>query len=376
MSNNTNEKLPTGDYCRQLIGQSYVTQSDLRGVLRSRGVFLSNNDKKLSAIPIIKTGFSVSEYQKIKQSCKTREESPKSFTRTMIWTSADDVAEKLSCEVDLQNDFDDNFGTLSLSKFGDFVYVGGDPNHLMLEFSIVRSNPIKNWSGESVEHGGRLELKKVQASDGRNYLLVTGNYTSKETLDFSRAMFGRVAKDLRSTGAVDKDSQPMMVRFNSFTNEGRVEFLRELSCFWAGQDLFFKDTRDINFAPDSLDIDAPDELRWMEGKISELKLMGSDIHKAFFYTNKDSHKYLLIFENICTYDFKISIDSYSCEGECKLSVGFSNKNQLDSELVVEVLAYTVARNNTGMGGREIQDAILRKFDMKKIELFDKFKIDK
>lgn len=374
MASNANEKLPTGDYCRQLIGQPYVTQSELRSLLRARGIFLSGSDKKLSAIPIIKTGFSVKEYQRLKQSCKTREESPKSFTRTMVWSSTENLVDVLSCESDLKNDFDDNFGTLQLSQLGQFVYVDGNPNHLMLDFSIARTNPIKNWSGEAVEYSGRLELKRIVAEDGVNYLLATGNYTSKETLDFSRSMFNRVAKDLKSSGAVSNSSKPTLVRFHSFDNEGRVEFLKELSCSWSGPDLFFMDTKDINFSPDNLDADAPDELRWMEGKISELKLMGRDIHRAFFYTNKKSHKYLFVFENVCTYAFKLVCNDLSCEGECRLSIGFSDKDQSDSELVVEVISCKVERNNTGLCLRDIQNEILRKFDMKKLDLFNKFRI--
>lgn len=368
-----NGKIPIGDYCRQLIGQSYVTQADLRTILRERGVFLSSNDKKISAAPIVKTGISVEEYIKIKRSYKSREESPKSITRTILLDSDCDLLGCIEDGFNFGDDFDDGLGTLSLGKLGDFSVVDSDLDHLVLDFSIVRNNPIKNWSGESVEHGGLVELKKIKFGDGW-HILLTGTYSSKETLDFSRKIFGRVEKRLKDLDLVSKDTKPLLIRFCSFENENRVEFLQELSHFWTGPKLTFKDTVDVNFSPDGIDANAPGELQWMEGGISELKLMGKNIHEIFFLKNKNNHKYILIFENICAYDFHIESNGFQCDGKCKLSIGFSNKDKADSELVVEVLNFKINNNNTGMDVRSIQDEILRIFDSKKIELFHKFSI--
>lgn len=121
MHNNDEILLPTRDFLRQLIGQSKVKTGELKSVLRSRGVFTGSDDKKVSGPILIKTGLSPVEYIDLRESYKTKEESPKSKTRTIKWHSDNNLLEAIPDMIDYEPLLNDQFGVFSIANLSGFT---------------------------------------------------------------------------------------------------------------------------------------------------------------------------------------------------------------------------------------------------------------
>lgn len=95
MMENNDSLLPTRDFLRQLIGQSFIKQNELRELMRGRGVFNSSDEKKLIGSTLIKTGISALEYIELRETYKSKEENPKLQTRQIEWSSDSSLIEAI-----------------------------------------------------------------------------------------------------------------------------------------------------------------------------------------------------------------------------------------------------------------------------------------
>jgi len=363
--------LPTGDYLRQLIGQTNVKAGELRSIIRNRGIFTGSDAKDVVGPIIIKTGLSPYEYTELRESYRTKEESPKSKTRSIKWGSENTLLESLPDVIDYDLLLNDQFGVCQLLNPPCFVAEGSNPDHIYMEFEIQRNDLINNWGKNTTVHKGRVEFKK---SDDNMEVSLSLTHTAKETKDFGNKVADSMVKYFKDEGHIDKNEKMKTIKFSDFDNEGRVQFMNELTQKASHSILDFIDTKDIHFSPDNLVSNPPDDLAWMKDKIEDLKLKGKGLHSTFFVNDGKYHKYIQLFGVSCDYQF-IS-NGYS--GTCRILFEFSDKDDAikGSELTLNISLIRLELNDIGISKTKAKKNILDSMEKFKMELYDRYKLTK
>lgn len=367
MNKNESVVLPTGDFLRQLIGQPKVTRSELKGILRARGVFVGVGEKEVIGPLLIKTGLSPCEYLELRESYKSKEESRKSKTRTIGWMSDASLLDAIPEEINYENLLNDQFGVYSIASASEFTAIGGNPDHLYMDFSIQRDDAIKNWGKNQVEHEGRVEIKK--ALDGKS-ISISLMHTAPETQSFGSKVSVSLIDHFKSGGYIDKDEKVKAIRFLDFTNEGRIMFMNVLTQAPQYTYLQFVGGVDIHFSPDHELGEPPEGIRWMKDKIEDLKMKGKSLESTFFIQDTDYYPFVQLFGVQCNYKFEAS--EYS--GTCRILFEFSDRSELSSsELILNLSQLSLKTNRTGEPKEQLKKKILSSLEQYKIEMYDKYR---
>lgn len=368
MHSNEEVLLPTRDFLRQLIGQPKVKEADLKSVLRARGVFTGSSEKEVTGPIIIKTGLSPVEYIERREGYKTKEETPKSKTRKIAWESGENLLDAIPNNVNFDALLNDQFGVFNISDISDFTAVEDNPNHVYLEFKIERKDAIKNWGENVSEHAGRIELKKED--DGKS-LSISLTHTAAETRDFVGKISENLIKSFKDNGHINQDEKLIIIKFSDFTNEGRVQFLNNLTQKVTNSVLTFLDTKDIHFSPDHSIDDSPSDIAWMKDRIEDLKMKGKDLHSTFFVGDEKFHPFIQIFGMQCEYGF---IDGGS-SGNCRIIFEFSDKEDVaGGELTLNLSMLKLEVNENGSSRAVLTKRILDSLENFKMESYEKYRI--
>jgi hypothetical protein len=366
--NNDNFLLPTGDYLRQLIGQSTVKASDLKQLARQRGIFSIADDKKIIGPFLIKTGISPYEFVELKEQNVSKEESPKYKTRSIEWLTEKPLIEALPDFIDFESILDRQFETCELVSEPTFIAQAGNPNYVSMEFEISRKDLTRNWGENTTNHKGRVELKRVS---GSSQVLISLTHTANETKDFANKIVEKALEHFKASGDISTTSVILSIRFGDFSNQNRIKFLNELSQKCGNGKLTFSDTKDIRVSPADLSGAAPNELIWMKDRIDELKLKGKDLHSTFFINDTSFHQYIQLFGITCEYKFSCS----GFAGECRILFDFSeaDANAAGSELTLNIAMIKLDINDSGASKDTAKKELLESIEEMKIELYQKYR---
>lgn len=360
--------LPTRDFLRQLIGQSKVKDSDLKYILRSRGVFTGSDEKEIVGPILIKTGLSPIEYIELRENYRSKEESPKSKTRTIAWSTATPLVEAIPEDIDYDAILNDNFGVISIKKLTGFTALEDNPNHIYMDFELSRSDAIRNIGENISSHQGRVEIRR-DTSD--NLLNISIMHTAPETREFSHKITNHLIKHFKDEGHINKDEQVKIIRFNDFNNTGRVLFLSELTQRVQATALTFVDTKDIHFSPDNSIKDPPPNIAWMKDKIEDMKIKGTDLHSTFFVKDAESHPFIQLFGLQCDYNFSFN----KSEGTCRILFEFSETDESNSaELVLNLSLLKMEVNDSGISRNIMKRKLLESLEKFKLETYEKYRI--
>lgn len=361
--------LPTRDFLRQLLGQTAVKSTDIKNILRSRGVFTCSNDKDHTALILIKTGVSPEEFSEIKDNLKTKEETPKSKTRTIGWNSSNNLIDCIPENFDPTRLLNDKFGTLRLSNITNFTSYNDNPNHIYLDFEIERDDLISNLGKNTTRHKGRIELRKDESTNSLNISLT---HTAAETMDFGNKLSQNLIQEFKNKKHINQDEEVITIKFSDFENASRVKFLQDLSQNPQGTILKFKDTDDIHFAPDMSISNLPDDINWMQDKIDDLKLKGKDLHSTLFFSNEKLHPFIKLLGLRCNYE----ISETDVTGTCKLEFEFANSgvDEFD-ELILKLTVLKITSNNRDTTTNQLKKDIIESLEKNKLENYIKYKRD-
>ena len=370
MSENQNENvfLPTGDYLRQLIGQSEVTGALTKRLGRRRGCFSSDSSKDTIGSVLIGTGMSPIEIVELAEFYIEKEAKEKYITRSIDWEDTDlkltDVLDMN--DLSLENLFVGSFDTLNFSKAPRLEMVGKSGDAAVIKFEIERNSPTKNWGASTTNHPGRIELKLDREE---KQLRIGITHTSSETKSVAGNLSNRAIKQLKDKSWIPKDAAIVSIKFSDFTNQKRISFLSEV-CRPASSLLEFDDTKDITFCSDSTVANHPSELAWMTNRIEILKAKGQDLHSTFFIKDAQFHPFLKVFGIECSY----TVQGKNYSGTCQLRFEFHarQKSKIDeSELVFEIISTKL--DTKGVPNSEVEAAISKEIELHKMSVYKKHK---
>lgn len=357
---NTDAFLPYGEMLRSMLASSFLTPTDIKKTLNKRGVFVRHAEKD-DTIPILMTCLlSPQEFERLCEKQRTKEDKPKHRTRTIHVERDDfrllDVVKDRKVAQDLIPKHA-NYRVLGNPSFR----TSGDPDELVLEYTLERTNRTKDWSNLKSTHPASIRLKK----EG-NCIKVTSEHTANETENLNERVMRKVVAQLKDGGFVHDDKQVKRITFSDFTNEGRVAFLISMTNGDEKGFLSFQQVINIGMGPDS-EQPLPSLLNWMENKVKALELRGQQLHEARLIQDTENHKSLIVETIEAVYEF----DFRGASGTCTLQFGFPNylktsENTTEFEVNIDKISWV---ENKTYSKKETERFILRTFDAMKDKMY-------
>ncbi|WP_435234710.1 GapS4b family protein [Psychromonas sp. PT13] len=360
--------LPYGDALREFLNDSGISKSDLRTIVRKRGIFVSL-EEKISYIPIlVRTGITPLELIELNENLKVREANPKRQTQSIKCES-----DSSSLMVAIPTDYKINdvvkkeFSNYKLLGNPAFKTVENDSNHIELDFSIERYDYTQSWNKNTSQFTGKVKFRKKDDTLDINISL---SHTSEETKEVANKIASDFIKKLKDAGCVKNTEKVKKIHFKDFTNESRINFFQDLSQKQMAYELYFKDTKDIGFCPDT-SMDFPDEISWMQEKVQNLVIQGKKLHSTFFIKKKELHKHIQMHKVEASYTFDFS----DYNGTCSISFEFPDfvaKGALDAELLIRVSGVKFKENKTGITQSKMKEVLLSQLEESKLTLYKQY----
>lgn len=369
--NNTKHILPYGDALRDFLNDSNITQSELRGVLRRRGVFVAIEDKT-SYIPLlVRTGLTPSELNELQDSIVTREGNPKRQTQSV---KCEDNSQSLISSIPHNYNVSEvvkkPFSNYKLLGSPIFKTVEGNDDFIELDFTVERYDHTQNWVKNTSQFKGKVKLQKKEDTLDINISL---SHTSPETKEVANKIVTDVIKQFKSNGNIKESESVKKIRFKDFSNENRIKYFNLLSQEQNNHELSFKDTKDIGFCPDSSG-EFPTEISWMQEKITNMVIQGKSLHSTIFFKDKQFHKHIQIHKIEASYDF----DHKGCYyGACIIAYefpDFATKQDRNAELIIKVIGVKFHDNISGISQNKMKEVLLSQLEESKLELHKKLMI--
>jgi hypothetical protein len=359
--------LPFGDALRDFLVDARVSSSDLRDLVRKRGVFSAEEDKS-SFVPIlVRTGITPLELTELNENLKVREANLKRQTQSLNCVeNSKSLLSVVPTDYDIREITKKDFSNYKILGKPTFSTIGNDQNNLELEFTIERYDHTQSWNKYSTQFSGAVQVQKQGDKLAINMSL---SHTSDETKEVANKIVRDFEKRLKESGIVEKEATLTKILFRDFTNESRISFLQTLSRDHLTNSLYFKDMKDIGFSPDS-ETDLPDDISFLQDRVRNLVLQGKDLHLTVFIKNKALHKYIQMYRVEASYSFAYS----DYEGTCIISFDFQDfiqKGANNSELIIKVLGLRFSKNEKNINKSKMKQLLLSQLENKKLELHKK-----
>lgn len=136
--------LPVGEKLKPLLSKSCISESDLKGILAERGVFMGDNSKQMS-IPLLTLSIiSPKEFEKLQEFQKTKEDSVKFRTSKIESSTNENLNDIVPLSlIETQKIIDDSS---NYTVNTDMQFTMNSENNLVLEYEILREDITKDWA--------------------------------------------------------------------------------------------------------------------------------------------------------------------------------------------------------------------------------------
>ncbi|TWP28832.1 hypothetical protein ETU08_08285 [Apibacter muscae] len=364
------ELLPQGDYIRQLLIKSNVSNSNINQMLREKGVFLGHNEKNNSVPLLMKSIISPRDYEILYNTQKTKEETIKYRTSSIKCSSDFDFTDLLEGNIDLHNLIIERHTYKPNYKIiGNPSFYFENENTAIFEYNIERENILSDWTNNKTYHSGAITLNKI--SDVDIQISVQQNSTSKETLEVNNILMNILKEKMQQKSIITSNEDIITVKFNHFNNTSRVKFfysfLSDFNIY-----LEFKSITDIDLYLDE-SIVSHEDVKIFLDEIDNLKLNGKGLQNHLLLRDE---KYFpkLIFGSI---KLKYKINYKSIEGGAIIDLGFpdyvKNKDE-NSEFQFSIDLILNKQDRQSSIENKIRKKLLDLFEIKKVESYERLKI--
>ena len=276
------------------------------------------------------------------------------------------MIESVPDNFDINSVLDLEFSNFTVVGSPNFIPVDGNSDHLQLAFEIERSDYSKNWANTQNTFRGSLELKKIR--EGKEVKLVV-THSANETKYVAGKVTSGIVKHFKEKGNVDVREEVKKITFDDFNNIGRIHYFLSLTKKISSSLVTFEDIVNVGLAPDTGN-SLPEEMRWMEKSIEDLRMNGKGLQNTIFVKNKALHPYVYMHQVLARYKF----DHKGLIGTCVVSIGFpefGSKKEFGSELEVNVKSVSFDQTQKYITRDEMIKIVLSDFDTEKLANFDK-----
>ncbi|WP_088227389.1 hypothetical protein [Desulfosporosinus sp. FKB] len=352
--------LPYGSMLMPLLNDSCLTDSDINNVLKSRGVFVGDSNKK-NTIPLIVTMIlSPKEFATLQERQGNKEDNPKhrnSIIKSKSDTSLTSVISGFEVNVD-KIEQNENIQIITPMMFG-FI----SSNELELEYSIIREDLTRDWVRPQSTHSAKINIRKDLSS---KEIRVSNEYTSKETDEINKILIKDLVSFLKEKDEVEDRIET--VHAKNFTNRERFNFMLSLAQDTEDKMLEFLEIKDVEIGPDP-DNPPKNPKSFFQENVKKVIINGNKLERNILLTD-DGEKDNLLFRSI------EAVYSFNCngvKGRCILQYGFMHffRNQNTSEEFQVALLFL--NTKPGLNKKNLNRFVLNKFEELKRKQFDAFK---
>lgn len=362
--------LPQGDYIRQLLVKSNITNANINLLLREKGVFLGQNQKNNSVPLIMKSIISPKDFIELYETQKTKEETVKYRTSSINCKADFDFPDVLDNSLDLNAVIRDKHTYKpNYSVVGNPNFYFEDDFTAIFEYQIERENLLSDWTSNKTYHNGAVTLKKNSDTDVQ--ISVQQDSTSKETFEVNNLIIGALKEKLLAKSIINSNEDIITVRFNHFNNSTRIKFFYSfISNFTIYLD--FKSITDIDLNLDE-NVESHQDVKMFLDEIDNLKLRGKGLQNhVLIYKEKYYPK--LIFGAV---KYRYKLDCNGIEGSAEVNLGFpdyvkSKDEKADFQISIDLILNRQDKNSSTEN--KIRKKLLEFFEKKKIESYNKFRI--
>ncbi|WP_416358339.1 hypothetical protein ACLNGM_10820 [Aureimonas phyllosphaerae] len=324
--------LPQGEILRDFLAQAAIGRSDLRKIVRRRGIFLRSDDKGETIPSLVRTGLTPTEFQFLLSLLEKNEDNPK-FSSQIIQDANDitSLSEAVDDHCNFSSVLDTSFKNYRMSGTPMVVAVDGNPNVIEMAFKIVRRDYSKSFTKIDAEFEGKVFASKNPTT---NEINIISTHTSKETRKICDEIASEFISGLKIAGVVANDAKAVSVRFSDFSSEGRFKFLQSLASDKSSKFIKFQAIGDVGFKPNS-QTDKPLELAWLEDNLSSVRFRGVGLEKLRLLSQEAHHAHIETYRIEADYEF--SFDAIN--GTCTITFDFPDYSQsgdVNSELVITI----------------------------------------
>jgi|GEM_PF-1846214 len=364
---NPSSFIPSGEMIRDLANQTYISEADIKTILRQRGIFTPNNQKERTVSILSCLLLSPSEFEILVDRQTIKEDNLKSagsgkinlndnFTNltTFIY---DEYLPGLTEQISPKNAYlRDNYKIVGRPS----VKTIEKDKEIEIEILIERNNFNKSWVSHKTQFKAIVSFKHTDKQ-----LTFQRFFTSNETKSVVNKCVSYFERKCKEKRVVNDQELEHRVRFDDFDNHGRIVFFHKLfnSSEARSLELEGEEVASYEFCPDN-DIPLPEELKWMHNK-EELIFRGKKVETTFFLKETQYFEYLVAWRMQAT--FKFQLLGRGVGGKVKADFNFhefqrdkSHKAPLEINLVS---ALELENNNlTSSQKDEVKKLLLAKFE--------------
>ena len=212
--------LPYGEQLRGFANQKYITSSELKRILRERGIYALNSKKDFT-VPILQTLLlSPNEFDKIRESFSTKEDNPKVNSSDINWARSTKILVPEMLSVNVKDFIKQNLPTCVLESPIRFSPVDNNPNHLKADFSLKRNDINKSWYEQTNLFNSSIEF--INDDNGKGRVIIS--HSSSETKELAEHIVKKQIKQYKEKGIVAPKEKLRKIIFKDFSNEERFIF--------------------------------------------------------------------------------------------------------------------------------------------------------
>jgi hypothetical protein len=371
---NPSSFIPSGEMIRDLANQTYISESDIKTILRKRGIFTPNNQKERTVSILSCLLLSPSEFEILIDRQTIKEDNLKSagsgkiqlnenFTNLTTFIH-DEYIPGLIEQISPKNAYlRDNYKIVGRPNVQTIVR----DKEIEVEVTIERNNYNKSWVNHKTQFKAIVSFKHAE-----NQLTFQRFFTSNETKSVVNKCVSYFERKCKEKRVVNEQDHEHRVRFDDFDNHGRIVFFLKLFNSSEARALDFEgeNAASFEFCPDT-NMPLPEELNWMDNK-EELIFRGKKVETTFFLNENKYYENLIVWRMQAT--FKFELIGRGVSGKIKVDFNFheyqkdkSHKAPLEVNLAS---ALELDNNNlTSSQKEEVKKTLLTKFEALKSAIY-------
>lgn len=308
--------LPVGEKLKPLLNKSAISESDMKNLLKRRGVFLSGSDKKAIVPYLTMSLLSPKEFEELQELQKTKEDALKFRNKSVKSKSDCNLAELIETSLVDVDEIEMLLNDCSFHTDADFKVI--DSNKMVVDYEILRSDLNKDWASTESKFNGRVEIVKNVETQEIN---VISEYTSNETEEINGIILDKVLKTLKEKDEIE-EKKIFELTSDNLSNEERFEFLLSLTQDSPNSILKYKSVRNIEIGPDkTTNLQVAPSTVVFDNSVKNIIIngeKGETLQNIEYVTNKVYHKALILRAVQIEYKFNV----VGASGTCIIEYGF------------------------------------------------------
>lgn len=352
--------LPNGEKLKPLLKKSVITEGDLQKLLKKRGVFNVDKDRKGAIQFLTTTLVSPKEFEELQEIQKTKEDNVK-VRNTKLQSKIENmlidvIGTNLIDSEELENVID------SCTFQTDTALNIVNENHLFIEYDVLREDITLDWANLNRKFSGRIDIVK---DPGTSQIHFSSEYTSGETEEVNVEIIKKITANLKQKDEVENATTLAQYSSNQLNNLNRMKFMLALANDIENGNLKYKSVKNIEIGRDKTQKVAMEEagLLFDDGVRNVIinGEKGETLNNIEYIVNEHYYEFLIL----RALQVEYSYDYPSVKGTCILEFGFPHyfrKTKKSEEFEVIVNKVYINKGSIGENVKSITRKILVDFN--------------